>query len=133
MCHPWHISRRRQHGPTPWSEVGTSPVRVLLTKTCQGCRWRLASVARSSGPKASAGGQETGYGLGWDLETVTLAGEPTLAVGHDGESLGGMVMSFMTFRERGLVVAVMSNTTHADTRALALNVAGAFAERAGRQ
>jgi CubicO group peptidase (beta-lactamase class C family) len=78
-------------------------------------------------------GQETGYGLGWDLETVTLAGEPTLAVGHDGESLGGFVMSFMTFRERGLVVAVMSNTTHADTRALALNVAGAFAERARRQ
>ena len=30
-------------------------------------------------------GQETGYGLGWDLDTVTLAGEPTQAAGHDGE------------------------------------------------
>src|SRR5262249_32087198 len=30
-------------------------------------------------------GQETGHGLGWDLTTVTLAGEPTHAVGHDGE------------------------------------------------
>jgi CubicO group peptidase (beta-lactamase class C family) len=74
-------------------------------------------------------GQETGYGLGWDLETVTLAGEPTQTVGHDGESPSGMVVSFMTFRERGIVVAVMSNTSHADTRALALKVAEAFAKR----
>ncbi len=36
-------------------------------------------------------GQETGYGLGWDLETVTLAGEQTRWVGHDGMLLGGMV------------------------------------------
>ena len=34
-------------------------------------------------------GQETGYGLGWDLETVTLAGGPTQAAGHDGESRAG--------------------------------------------
>ena len=74
-------------------------------------------------------GQETGYGLGWDLETVTLAGESTQAVGHDGESLGGMMMSFMTFRERGIVIVVMSNTSHADTRALALDIAQVFAKR----
>ena len=73
-------------------------------------------------------GQETGYGLGWDLETVTLAGERTQSVGHDGESLGGMMMSFMTFRERGIVLAVMSNTSYADTRALALDIAQTFAE-----
>ncbi len=42
-------------------------------------------------------GQETGYGLGWDLETVALAGEHTRMVGHDGELLGGMVASLMTF------------------------------------
>jgi CubicO group peptidase (beta-lactamase class C family) len=29
-------------------------------------------------------GQETGYGLGWDLHTVTLAGESTQAVSLDG-------------------------------------------------
>ena len=29
-------------------------------------------------------GQETGYGLGWDLETVTLAGKQTRMIGHDG-------------------------------------------------
>ena len=73
-------------------------------------------------------GSETGYGLGWDLETVTLAGEPTQAVGHDSEPPGGMMMSFRTFRERGLVVVVMSNTSYADTRALALNIAQTFAD-----
>jgi serine beta-lactamase-like protein LACTB, mitochondrial len=72
-------------------------------------------------------GRETGYGLGWDLETVTLLGERAQAVGHDGESLGGTVVSLMTFRERGIVVAVMSNISYADTSALALKVAEAFA------
>jgi CubicO group peptidase (beta-lactamase class C family) len=72
-------------------------------------------------------GEETGYGLGWDLETVTLAGEHTRLVGHDGESLGGMVASLMTFRERGLVVAVTSNISYADTFSIGLKVAEAFA------
>jgi serine beta-lactamase-like protein LACTB, mitochondrial len=76
-----------------------------------------------------ASGQETGYGLGWDLETVTLAGEQTRVVGHDGDSLGGMVASFMTFPEQGIVVSVMSNTSYADTSAVAVNIAQAFAEQ----
>jgi CubicO group peptidase (beta-lactamase class C family) len=75
-------------------------------------------------------GQETGYGLGWDLETVTLAGEQTRVLGHDGELMGGMVASFMTFRERGIVVAVTANTSFADTASLALKIAQAFAEQA---
>ena len=74
-----------------------------------------------------ASGQETGYGLGWDLATVTLAGKPTQAAGHDGESFGGRVASLMTFRQRGIVVAVMSNISYADTSALALKIAEAFA------
>lgn len=74
-------------------------------------------------------GEETGYGLGWDLETVTLAGEQTRVVGHDGESLGGMVASLLTFRERGIVVAVTSNISYADTFAIALKIAEAFAGR----
>jgi len=72
-------------------------------------------------------GQDTGYGLGWDLEDVTLAGRHEVAVGHDGESLGGPVASLMTFRERGIVVAVTSNISYADTFGLALKVAEAFA------
>ena len=72
-------------------------------------------------------GEETGYGLGWDLETVALAGKPTRAAGHDGDTLGGMVASLMTFPERGIVVAVTSNISYADTFSLASGIAQAFA------
>jgi serine beta-lactamase-like protein LACTB len=75
-------------------------------------------------------GKETGYGLGWDLETVTLGGKPTPVVGHDGEILAGPVASLMVVRDRKLVVAVISNTSYADTPALALKVAEAFAQPA---
>ena len=71
-------------------------------------------------------GEETGYGLGWDLETVTLAGRPTAVVGHDGEILGGPVATLLTVRDRGLVVAVTSNIAHAKTAAIAAGVAEAF-------
>ena len=73
-------------------------------------------------------GQETGYGLGWDLESAALAGEQARLVGHDGESLGGMVASFMTFPEHGIAVAVTSNTSYADTSSVAVKIAQAFAE-----
>ena len=82
-------------------------------------------------PQRLASGQETGYGLGWDLETVALAGEPTRLIGHDGESLGGMVASFMTFPEHGIVVSVTSNTSYADTYSVAVKIAQAFAEQEG--
>lgn len=75
-------------------------------------------------------GEDTGYGLGWDLESVELSGKPTLGVGHDGNVLGGMAMSFQTFPEHGLVVAVTSNTSYADTHALAITLAQAFAGQA---
>jgi CubicO group peptidase (beta-lactamase class C family) len=88
-----------------------------------------ATVQLLQAPQRLPSGEETGYGLGWDLESVTLAGEQTRVVGHDGESLGGMVTSLMTFPERGLVVAVTSNISYADTFALALKIAQAFAEQ----
>jgi hypothetical protein len=75
-----------------------------------------------------ASGEKTGYGLGWDLEEVTLAGAPAVVVGHDGDSLGGMLASLMTFRERGIVVAVTSNISYADTFSLGLKIAEAFAD-----
>jgi CubicO group peptidase (beta-lactamase class C family) len=74
-------------------------------------------------------GEETGYGLGWDIETVTLAGNQVRVVGHDGDTLGGMVSSLMTFPD-GLVVAVTSNISNADTFAVGLKVAEAFAKPA---
>ncbi len=72
-------------------------------------------------------GEETGYGLGWDLDSVALSGKPTRAAGHDGNVLGGMATSFLTFSEHGLVVAVTSNTSYADTHALGITIAQAFA------
>ena len=72
-------------------------------------------------------GEQTGYGLGWDLENVTLAGHPAATVGHDGDLLGGTLATLMTLPDRGLVVAVIANTSYADTPGLALKVAEVFA------
>ena len=41
-----------------------------------------------------------------------------------------MVASFMTFPEYGIVVAVTSNTSYADTYSVAVKIAEAFAEQA---
>ena len=88
-----------------------------------------ATVQLLQAPQRLSSGQETGYGLGWDLETVTLAGKQTKWVGHDGQSLGGMVASLMTFPEQGIVVAVIANTSYADTESLGLKIAQTFAEQ----
>jgi CubicO group peptidase (beta-lactamase class C family) len=45
----------------------------------------------------------------------------------DGELVGGRVMSLLTLPDRGIVVAVMSNVTHANTSVMAQRVAAAFA------
>ena len=74
-------------------------------------------------------GQETGYGLGWDLETVEIAGKQTELVGHDGDSLAGMVASLMTIPEYGIVVAVTSNISYADTYTVGVKIAQAFAQQ----
>jgi CubicO group peptidase (beta-lactamase class C family) len=73
-------------------------------------------------------GTDTGYGLGWDLETVPFGADRARVVGHDGDSLGGMVASFMTFPDRGITVAVTSNISYADTFSLAVKIAQPFAE-----
>jgi len=76
----------------------------------------------------TSSGQETGYGLGWDLETVTLAGKDTRAIGHDGDSLGGTLASLLTFPEHGIVVSLMTNISYADTFAVGVKIAEAFAQ-----
>ena len=50
------------------------------------------------------------------------------AGGYDGELLGAKVVSVVTVRERGIVVAAMSNITAADTSAVARKVGDAFAK-----
>ncbi len=87
-----------------------------------------ATVQLLQASQQLASGEPTGYGLGWDLETATLSGKPTPVVGHNGESLGGMVSSFMTFPEHGIVVSVITNISYADTYSVAVKVAEAFVE-----
>jgi CubicO group peptidase (beta-lactamase class C family) len=90
-----------------------------------------ATVELLQTPQQLASGQDTGYGLGWDLETAALAGEHARVAGHDGQSLGGMVASLMTFPSHGMVVSVMSNISYADTSGVALKIAQAFGEQPG--
>lgn len=89
-----------------------------------------ATVKALQTPQRLASGQETKYGLGWSLETVRLAGEATRMAGHGSKSdfVGGAPY-LATFPERGIVVAVMTNTSFADTKSVALGIADAFAER----
>jgi serine beta-lactamase-like protein LACTB len=74
-------------------------------------------------------GEETGYGLGWKLESVTIAGKQARLAGHDGRLRGGMVSSLKTIPEHGIAVAVTSNTSFADTNTVAMKIAQTFAEQ----
>ena len=66
------------------------------------------------------------YSTPSDLVRFALA---TKADSVNGELAGGSVMSLMTRRDSGIVVAVASNVAHANTAALALKVADVFAEQ----
>jgi len=76
----------------------------------------------------TASGMETHYGLGWDLHPVTLAGKEVRTAGHDGEFWGGPVASLLTFPDRGIAVAVMSNIAFADTYSIAVKIAEKFVQ-----
>ena len=86
-----------------------------------------AMRARLQDAQRTTTGQDTGYGLGWDRETITIAGRPTAVVGHDGDLLGGEAVSLLVVPDRRLVVAVTSNISYADTATLAAAIANAFA------
>jgi hypothetical protein len=64
------------------------------------------------------------YSTPSDLVRVALATGPDSI---DGKLAGGSVMSLLTRREDGIVVAVTSNIAYANTAALARKVADAFA------
>ena len=85
------------------------------------------TVNKLQAPQVLTSGKETEYGLGWMVEEVTLAGEPTRMVHHASRSLRGGTTSFMTFPARGMVVAVTANIANGITRDIALNIAQAFA------
>ena len=95
-----------------------------------GALLRSDTVRTLEEPQLLASGSETEYGLGWMVEDVTLAGEPTRMVYHASRSLAGGTTSFMTFPSRGLVVAVTANIANGITRDIALSIAQAFADPA---
>jgi hypothetical protein len=66
------------------------------------------------------------YSTPSDLVRFALA---TKADSFNGELAGGSVLSLMTRRDNGIVVAVASNVAYANTAALALKVADVFAEQ----
>jgi serine beta-lactamase-like protein LACTB len=90
------------------------------------------TVKKLQAPQLLTSGKETEYGLGWMVEEVTLAGEPTRMVHHASRSLKGGTTSFMTFPERRMVVAVTANIANAITRDIALAIAQAFADHERR-
>ena len=72
--------------------------------------------------------EETDYGLGWMLDRSArgrthAAGEPCKP------NLAGWLHVVRDIPERGIVVAVASNTSFANTRSIALSIAQAFAQR----
>ena len=91
-----------------------------------GALLQSATVQLLQSPQPLPSGQDTGYGLGWEVDTVALAGRQTRSVGHDGTTLGGAVASLMTFPEHRIAVAVISNISYTDTPAIASAIAQAF-------
>ena len=67
------------------------------------------------------------YSTPSDLVRFALATSPGSIT---GELAGGKVMSLLTVRDRGLVIAVTSNIAHANTSALAVRIGNAFATQA---
>jgi serine beta-lactamase-like protein LACTB len=89
---------------------------------------RRDTVQRLQTPQRLASGAETGYGLGWELKTVTAGGHLIRAAGHDGTVFVGTLASLLTIPERGITVAVISNISSFEgTSALAEKIAQAFA------
>src|SRR4029079_14070726 len=95
--------------------------------------WRGFTTAPRSGRRlmymrdlACCAGKMAFYSTPSDLVRFALA---TNADSVNGELAGGSVMSLMTRRDNGIVVAVASNIAHADTAALARKVADVCAEQ----
>ena len=68
-------------------------------------------------------GTMASYSTPSDLVRVGLANGGSI----NGELAGGMVMSLMTRRDSGIVVAVLSNIAHANTSVLGLKIRDTFA------
>ena len=74
---------------------------------------------------ACCAGKMAFYSTPSDLVRVGLVNGGTI----NGELAGGLVMSLLTLRDAGVVVAVMSNIAHANTSALAAKIGEVFAKQ----
>ena len=88
-----------------------------------------ATVTRLQTPQQLASGAETGYGLGWTVETIEVNGEPTRLHGHSSRTLLGASAWIMTFPDLDVVVGLTSNISFADLKLTGLKVAEAFTPR----
>ncbi len=129
----WHTARLLDNtcygGASVFLSTPSDLVRFAMAMN-SGKLLEPATVALLQTSQRLASGEDTGYGLGWKVKTVSLAGKPTRMVGHDGDSLGGMVASLMTFPDYAMAVAVTSNISFADTASIAERVAQTFAAQA---
>ena len=100
--------------------IGGGPGNIVWA---EGFGWRDVVTMRDL---ACCAGKMAFYSTPSDLVRFALA---TNADSVDGELAGGSVMSLMTRRDNGIVVAVASNIAHANTAALARRVADTFAEQ----
>lgn len=73
--------------------------------------------------------QESGYGLGWDIESITINGKPTKVIGHDGDILGGMASTLLSIPTHNLHIAIIANTSYSDTYTIATTIAQSFAKK----
>jgi CubicO group peptidase (beta-lactamase class C family) len=89
---------------------------------------RPQTVQMLQTPQRLTSGELTSYGLGWELKTLTLAGDQVQAAGHNGHFWVEEVASLLTVPERGLAVAVMSNVSFAGTPSVAERIVEAFAD-----
>ena len=87
---------------------------------------KAETIALLQTPLRLESGASTGYALGWNVESVQLAGAPARLVGHRGSPMGGSI-SLMTFPDLGLAIAAATNVSHANGVApFGLKVAEAF-------
>jgi len=87
---------------------------------------RPGTIALLQTPLRLESGVSTNYGLGWNVEAVSLRGAPARLIGHDGSPFGATT-SLMTFPDHRLAIAVSSNVSFANGVApFGLKVAEAF-------
>lgn len=89
-----------------------------------------ATVQALQTPQKLKSGEVLEAGLGWHIETLSLAGQSVrmAGMGTKRDFLGGTAY-LMTFPDRGLDVALTSNISFADLKSVAMKIADAFAAR----